>query len=363
MIAVKARIGTATAMMVAVLAAVGAVGMLTAASADGRPLEIDVWTSSGEDALVSIGEPVDLCFRANMRARVIVYAVDTDGWVHVVYPAERWEDNTVQGGRTYRLRNIWPGALARGPYGMVLVGAVGAREVLPAAHGFGYGDAWVFCDGESWPVSDAVPSPDVIGRVVGDPFEAVWAIEQVLAPDNCRDRGFAADFCWFHLGRRVYRPSYVCIADRDWGADVCVSVDLGWVLGWPGCVCDFHRRPRPPCRGVPVCEATGPVVRTRWKSGYEGAQQKTCNKTANSCVIESERTRAPGDERPTGKKNEAGRKPREGEVRLKERDSRGESPARSAVLAQGPVRGRTDGKAANTKAKASGGSGQSKKRR
>jgi hypothetical protein len=70
--------------------------------AHGRAMGVEVWTDRGDDAVYKPGEAMQVKVRASDDAFLLVYEIDSEGKVTVLYP---WRRGTgrVEGHRTYRL--------------------------------------------------------------------------------------------------------------------------------------------------------------------------------------------------------------------------------------------------------------------
>ncbi|GEM_PF-2341244 len=284
------------------------------ASAEARDLEVEVWTNHGDEAVVFAGDPVDIYLRTNRGASVIVYAVDTDGWVHILFPSRSWEDGRIRGDRTYRICGSRVDGLFDDFEGLVVIGAVATRKRLPVARWLEREMMLVFRDQHTWVVSEAPPCRAVIGRVVGDPFEAVWAIEDALLPGGGRG-AVAADFCWFSVETVCPRPTCIVIDGRPrWRCHPRFHLvfDFGVCLDWPRavvrtCVHRMHRKPSCPAPGAGGVRSVGD--RVRWKEKNEKNSQKEWNQEDNPCVLVSSRSKTKSGVLLGGKKNGAGVKP------------------------------------------------------
>jgi hypothetical protein len=303
------------------------------ASADGRALEIDVWSSHGDNARVNRGEPVDIYFETSKRARVIVYGIDAEGWVHVLYPTYSWKDNCVRPGRTYRVASRCSESLRCGPDGLVLVGAVAARERFPLARWFDCGETVVFCGDRSWCLPECPPTGRVIGRVVGDPFEAVWAIEDRLVPHCHRDRDFAADLSWYTIGPAGCHTRVVWVdRDRcwDWDPDLHISLGVGVHWDWPRRVIRHCVRP---CddRWVRLqgrCDIPEPSEQLKWKEVAAKKPKKEWNKSSAPNVIQGREQEVERKTKPAMKKEAMTGKPDAAGTRYKSIEKSKKTPAR-----------------------------------
>ena len=61
--------------------------------------QIDVWTNREEGGVYRPGESMRVFFRSNADAYVLVYNIDTEGYVHLVYPFGPSDPVRVEGGR------------------------------------------------------------------------------------------------------------------------------------------------------------------------------------------------------------------------------------------------------------------------
>ncbi len=69
-----------------------------------RPdLEVEIWTNKGEDAKFYRGEDLIAYFRAEQDCYALVYEIDTDGNVNVLFPFEPGGNNFVSGDTVYRI--------------------------------------------------------------------------------------------------------------------------------------------------------------------------------------------------------------------------------------------------------------------
>ena len=66
-----------------------------------RTLGVEVWTDRGDDAVYQSGEAMQVKVRASDDAYLLVYEIDSEGGITVLYPWRR-SSNLVEGHRTYR---------------------------------------------------------------------------------------------------------------------------------------------------------------------------------------------------------------------------------------------------------------------
>ena len=236
------------------LSAVAAIGLLPAAAIAGGP-SVDVWTDRGADAVYQPGETIELRARCTVDAHLLVYEIDAEGYVHVLFPY-RGNASFVEGGRTLSIPS--PDAseqlVVHGPVGQGYIVALASRETMRDLPWYlrpydaqGAGVGYVGAPDEEQGITAE-------GRIVGDPFVAMERIRRrVLADPEDRD-GFGTAYTSYYVHQEVRYPRYVCYdchRPSHWawwdGFDpyysTCSAVDLrvnwGWAWGWPywyGCV-------------------------------------------------------------------------------------------------------------------------------
>lgn len=203
-----------------------------------RGLELELWADPSAGSIVYPGDRAFLYFRANADCYVTVFSVDTEGRVRLLYPGIH-DGGYVEGRSTYRLpaRGAGHNLVFGGPPGIEYIYAVASFE--PMRHRYPH-----------WMVGGrlADPSPgwwdgecDVwdSGWVVGDPFFRIRRFCEQLVPEPHRPERFATAYLYWHLGRHVAYPRYVCsdchrggYVDPYGPACVAVQVRPGDVRPW-----------------------------------------------------------------------------------------------------------------------------------
>jgi len=186
--------------------------VLAPSAARARGLGVDIWTDRGKDAVYEPGEPVEIKVRASDDAYLIVYDIDSEGYVRVLYPYEG-SSGYVAGRQTYRVPPYRSGLqlVVQGPVGQGYIVAVAAREPFRALpwylrpydpQGQEAGYVGVEEDEDSDVTSD--------GRIMGDPFVAMERIRrQVLEDPNDRD-GMGTAYTSYYVHQPVRYPRYLC---------------------------------------------------------------------------------------------------------------------------------------------------------
>ena len=155
--------------------------------------DISVWVDDTWDVYPSYDDVV-ISVRAARGCYATVYLVDTEGFVHVIYPFSPQDDGWIEAGVTYRYvgRDVGLGALAG--RGIAFVFAVGSPYGLDFA---AYGDG-LFVGRFGY-------------RVLGDPFVAGRLLYVSLLPPSCRWDLVGVGFARFYVGEWARYPRYLCL--------------------------------------------------------------------------------------------------------------------------------------------------------
>ena len=76
---------------------------LVPAAAFAAPLSVEVWTDRGNDAVYQPGDLLEIQTRVSSDAYMLVYEIDAEGFVHLLFPAHAGASNRIEGNRTYRI--------------------------------------------------------------------------------------------------------------------------------------------------------------------------------------------------------------------------------------------------------------------
>lgn len=202
----------------------------------GRPrLDIDVWVNKDEGGVYRPGESMRIYFRTNADAYVLLYNIDTDGYIHLIYPYGPTDPAFVPGGRTHVVPS------RRDPYELVADGPPGVEYVVALASPVPLGDLpWYLSDADQGgPPPPPEEDSDALdqGYVVGDPYVAMEHLNHRIVPAG-HDNDMGSSDTYFYIDRRVDYPRYVC-ADchyhqpffDPYGA-VCPVVDIRVDATW-----------------------------------------------------------------------------------------------------------------------------------
>jgi Domain of unknown function (DUF4384) len=183
------------------------------AFADHHPggMDVELWTDRGNDAVYQPGEGMGLRVRSSEDGYLLVYEIDTEGYVRMLWP-DHGSRGFVEGRQTLEvpsqrsnLELVVESATGQG-YLVALVSSEPFRN-LPwylrpydeQAEGTGYeGDP----DDE-----DGVTAE---GRIVGDPFVAMERIRRAVLDDPDDEGAFGTAYTSYYVNQRVRYPRYLC---------------------------------------------------------------------------------------------------------------------------------------------------------
>ena len=235
--------GLRAAMMLLVVLAL-AVGFATAKAqpaagetpkADGwsgyenQPYRVNVWHDKSDDDIYQRGEDVRIHFETNSDAYAVVYRIDTDGGVSILWPRSRYDDGFVFGHHTYNLPT--PGAQrikTANEEGVEYV------QVIVSAYPFDLRALDVDFHHER-------EGDDHAYFVGGDPFLAMNDINYAVTGLEDASDYVVTNYLSYYVHRRVDHPRYMCTQCHDDNTsydpynDVCVVEihhDYSWDNNW-----------------------------------------------------------------------------------------------------------------------------------
>ncbi len=162
------------------------------------PLEVDVWLDRGNGAAYNPDDAIIVYFEANRPSYVVVYGIDTDGYVHILYPYYPGMDNYVAGHQTYSI----PGGgfdmalYVDEPVGMGYVEAVASEEPFLL-------DDWPFMSRHD----ETVERVEMMRRVSGDRFLSMEEINRGMLSIS-DDLVYDDDFAVYYVEEIPDEPAY-----------------------------------------------------------------------------------------------------------------------------------------------------------
>ncbi len=194
-----------------------------------NPYRVNIWHDRGEDEVYQRGEAVRIHFESNRDAYAVVYRIDTEGRVEILWPRSRYDDGFIFGHHTYNLPT--PGAeriRAADEEGVEFV------QALVSAYPFDLRGLDVDFHHER--------DDDVRAYyVAGDPFLAMNDINYAITGLEDAADFVVTNYLSYYVHRQVDHPRYMCLQchdddmDRRPYDDVCVVEihhDYSWDNGW-----------------------------------------------------------------------------------------------------------------------------------
>jgi hypothetical protein len=214
--------------------AIGCTGV-QAAIVEGEP-RVEIWTDRGTGGVYRVGDDMEVCLRADRDCYVIVYEIDTDGHLRLLFPYHCGGDGFVEGGVVYRLGGGYYGTYyVTGPSGVEYVHALASIRPFRTLY-------WHGCDGYenyaydvSWRGFGDYWGCALPPRVYGDPYMAMQSIDEFICYDYLESGAAFADFTYFYVDERVSYPRYVCYDCHGFDTyyrpyvHVCTGFSIGFI--------------------------------------------------------------------------------------------------------------------------------------
>lgn len=243
-----------------------------------RRLDVDVWTNKEEGGVYRQGEPMRVFFRSSADAFVLIYNIDTEGTIHLVYPYQPNDPDRVEGGRTYQVPS------RNDPYDLVADGPTGIEYVVAIASPFPFEDLpWYLTPGyEGEPPDRGDDDYEDSGVIVGDPYVGMDRVVRRVVPDG-REDDVATTDTYFYIERKVDYPRYVCADCHSYGGwydpyvDVCSVVDIRIDATWARYRPLRSRLLRP--RFFYMVRSTAPNRYRQWKDRWSSVDGRTTLRT------------------------------------------------------------------------------------
>jgi hypothetical protein len=211
----------------------------------------------------------------------LIYNVDTEGYIHLVYPYDPDDPDQVEGGRTYQVPS------RNDPYDLVADGPTGIEYIVAIASPVPFRDLpWYLTGGyegrdrgEDYGDDEGYGDS---GQIAGDPYVGMDRVVRRVVPRGQEDEVATAD-TYFYIERKVEYPRYVCADCHSYGGwfdpygDVCSVVDIRIDAGWA------HYRPlrsrvlRP--RYFYMVRSTAPTRYRQWKDRWSSVDGRSTLRT------------------------------------------------------------------------------------
>ncbi len=152
---------------------------------------VRVWVEGGD--VFPAYSDVSIYVRADRDCYAMLLLVDTNGYVHVLYPSSPYDRAWFHGGRTYHYNACSLGLDRLEGVGIAHLYAVGS----PVPFDYSYYGAAVFVGGFGF-------------RVYGDPYVACHDFYVSLLPASCRWDLVSVSCARFYVRQWVRYPAYLC---------------------------------------------------------------------------------------------------------------------------------------------------------
>jgi hypothetical protein len=178
--------------------------------------DVEIWTDRGDDAVYQSGDAMHLKVRTSDDAWLLVYELDTEGNVNLLYPLKRGSTGRVEGRKTFHLpEDITQDQLVvENETGQGFLVAIASTQPFrdlpwylrafdPQAASVGYAE-----DPEAKARDEE--GFDENGRAVGDPYVVMERIRRrvLVTPDDLESFGTA--YTTYYVHEQVRYPRYVC---------------------------------------------------------------------------------------------------------------------------------------------------------
>jgi hypothetical protein len=170
---------------------------VSAGYADG--LMVSVRVAGGNGSVLEPGERVKLTFQTNGDAYVVLYNIDSEGFVNLLYPRDG-KPTRVEGNKVYFLPEVGSGLqwVADGSTGIEYIHAVAVTDRSAIREQ----ELQFLVQNRNQPEEDRF-------RIDGDPFLSFNMIDEEIV-GNAKEYPPATDYTYFYINREVEYPRYLC---------------------------------------------------------------------------------------------------------------------------------------------------------
>jgi hypothetical protein len=216
-------------MLAAGLIAVLSLAPSAAGSVAGPTAYVEVWTGKGEGEIYDMGENIDIYVRPSFDAYVIVYTIDTNGYVDVIFPYDCQDDGYLIGGRDYQVAGDRShGMRVSGSKGVAYVRALASATPFRRLYWPGCPGYERYADDVSWATFADYWGPALPERISGDPYVAMQSLDEFICWDAVNTGAVSVDYSYYYVMEMVERPVYFV------SGDFCLPPTYYWPY-WNAC--------------------------------------------------------------------------------------------------------------------------------
>lgn len=228
--------------------------VVAAGSASARPLSVEVWTDRGDDHVYNPGDAMQVRAKSNDDAYLLVYEIDSEGIVKVLFPFRR-AAGMVEGKSTLMLPP------EDSDFELAVESATGLGYIVAIASRRPFGELpWYLRQYDPQAASlgyegaqGDVEGFDDEGKVMGDPTVAIERIRVAVLGTDTSPEDFATAYTTYYVGHEVRYPRYLCNdchQPNHWGwwdgydpyFTTCSVIDfrVNWNWCWGPCMWSAH---------------------------------------------------------------------------------------------------------------------------
>ncbi len=220
-----------------------------------QTLRVSLWLNKGQDEIYRRGEPLSVTFQTNEDAYAVLYHIDVEGRVSMLWPTSRYSDGFVFGGHQYRLPS-------RQGERMRVGGEPGQGFIQAVVSAYPFDLRDVELDFHHEPVVDPFDF-----YVAGDPYLAMNEVNFVVTGLEDPSEFAVSNHVAYYVHEEVDHPRYLCFQCHDTGdfrdpyRDTCtinVQYDYSWHNDW------WDRYSYYPVYHYPVYVYVDPWAGVRW---------------------------------------------------------------------------------------------------
>jgi hypothetical protein len=181
------------------------------AGQDAGGIEVELWTDRGNESVYKPGEAMELHVRSAEEGYLLVYEIDAEGAVRVLWP-ERGSPGFIEANRTLSLPSDRSDIelVVEGPVGQGYVVALLSRD--PFLEMPWYLKAYDLQEEEIEYAEGPEEEEGVTaeGRIVGDPFVAMERIRRRVLDYPDDSNNFGSAYTSYYVHEKVRYPRYLC---------------------------------------------------------------------------------------------------------------------------------------------------------